>query len=336
MSARRGFALIAALWLMVAIAAVALQFALVGRERRVLGLGASDRGRQGAAAIGALVMLQAQMDYDLRTGGTASGNVSVASLRASDPWLGADSLYSGTYYVDSIPVQVIAEDLGNKLNINTMTETQLQTLFSFVLGDYGMANQLTAAIEDWRDNDDIASANGAEVDDYIKAGMLALPTNGPIREVDDLINVMGFTPDILDALRPYITTHGTGAAGTTAAPININTAQEPVLRALPGMTDVILTQILAGRSQGRRIQSVAQVMAGTPQGRAQAAGRGGRGGAAQPSSTQTNLTSATTVNTQNVEVTILVKDTVNTQQTRLNALITRGTNNQATIAWQRW
>ena len=51
---RRGFALLAAIWLVVAIAAVALQFSLEARERRLLGIHTAERGKGLAAATGAL------------------------------------------------------------------------------------------------------------------------------------------------------------------------------------------------------------------------------------------------------------------------------------------
>ena len=56
---RRGVALLAALWLVVAIATVALQFSLEARERRTVGILASERGIQRAAALGALAAVQA-------------------------------------------------------------------------------------------------------------------------------------------------------------------------------------------------------------------------------------------------------------------------------------
>jgi len=334
MKQRRGFALLAALWFVLAIVTVKLQFELAAHERRNIGLVSADRGRQRAAAVGALAQLQAQMDYDLRNNGTASARTSVAGLQSSDPWLGADSIYSGTYYVDTIPVEVYAQDLGTMINVNTAAQGQLNTLFNYVLGDASTANSLSNAIIDWRDQDDLPRPGGAEKDDYIKANMLTLPTNAPFRDMDDLVNVYGMTPDALAAIRPYLTTYG--PSGNGASRVNINSAPEPVLRALPGMTDVIITQILALRSQGRRIQSVAQVMAGTP-GQRQVTVTAGRGGQqnVQVSQTQTQLTNATTVDTQNVLLTFYVRSSANDQPTRMTALITR-TNNQATISWQLW
>lgn len=339
MKPRRGFALLAALWFVLAITTVALQFALVAHERRTIGLISADRGRQRAVAVGALATLQAQMDYDLRNNGTASARSNLAGLRSSDPWLDADSIYSGTYYVDTIPVDVVARDLGTMINVNTAAQGQLNMLFNFVIGDASIANYLSIAILDWRDQDDIIRANGAERDDYIKANMLALPTNGPFRDVDELIHVYGMTTGILDMLRPYLTTYG--PSGTGAARVNLNTAPEPVLRSVQGMTDAILVQILALRSQGRRIQSMAQVLAGTPAGRremtvtTQGGGRGGTTTVTTTSPAAAQLTSTTTVDTQNVELTFYVQGPANDQPTRLVALMSR-VNNQATISWQRW
>ncbi len=331
--ARRGMAMLAAMWLVVAIAAVALQFSLVARDRRILGLAASDRGRGRAAATGALAAMQARMEYDLRNGPSAA-MTGVAGLRSSDPWLDADSLYSGTVYVDSMPVEVVAHDLGMGVNINTIAEADLRILLGFVLGDATTADHITQAIMDWRDADDNARPNGAERDQYLKDNRLVLPTNGAFREVDDLINVYGMTPDLLELIRPYVTTHASAAVR-----VNLNTAPEPVLRSLPGMTDQILNQILSLRSSGRRITSVAQVMTATNRGRP--LGAGGRGQPATPQeqrlqTTQTALTNATTVNTTDVELTFLVRDPSRLQPTRLIAVMSRAGTNQANISWQLW
>ena len=257
MKARRGVALLAALWLVVAIAAVALQFSMEAHERRTIGLLASERGAQRAAATGALALMQARLEQALRVAPTGR-NIQV--LRSFDPWLDADSTYSGTVYVDSMEVDVQARDLGEKLNINLVNENELQTFFSFLLGDYAKSTQLAQSIMDWRDVDSMPRPSGAERDAYIKAEMLALPTNGPFREIEELQNVMGMTPEIFAVASPYLTTHG-------SAQVNLNTAPVPVLRSLPGMTDATLNRILQLRSQGRRIDDVNEVFPSAQSGR---------------------------------------------------------------------
>ena len=100
--------------------------------------------------------------------------------------MNVDSLYTGTVQIDSMPVSIVAHDLGEKLNINTATETELQQFFSFLLSDYTKSTQLSQAIMDWRDADSVKRPSGAERDDYIKAGMLALPANTLFNDVSDL------------------------------------------------------------------------------------------------------------------------------------------------------
>lgn len=338
--ARRGVALIAALWLVVAIAAVALQLALEAHDRRQLGLGASERGVELAAANGALGLLQAKLDQALRT--APSGTGAVAALRASDPWLGVDSIYSGTYLVDSMPVDVSIKDLGTQLNINSMTEGQLATFFGWVLKDQLTATKLAQCIMDWRDADSIPRPEGAERDQYIKDGKLALPTNGPFRELAELLNVENMTPEIYATVSPYLRTRGDPT-------VNINTAPEAVLRALPGMTDQILVLILAQRSRGQRIASLSQVIptATGRGGRGVAIGIGGRGagrgGAAQGPDAiymqlQNQLASSATVTTNQIEITLTSKAGPQAQPIRLIADLARtgaaGLNTN--VSYRQW
>jgi general secretion pathway protein K len=330
---RRGVALIAALWLVVAIAAVALQLSLDARERRQLGLTASERGVELAAANGALSVIQARLDQVLRT--VPSGTGSISALRASDPWIGVDSIYSGTWYVDSMPVDVSIRDLGTQININSMSETQLRTFFGWILKDYLTADKLAQCIMDWRDADTIPRPNGAERDQYIRDGLLALPTNAPFREVSDLLNVEGMTPAIYAQVAPYLRTRG-------APQVNINTAPEAVLRALPGMTDQILVLILAGRSQGRRIANLSEVIP-------TAAGRGGlgvvaggRGGRSGPDGVYSDrgaqLAAMTTTNTLQIELTMTARTGPQAQPVRLIADMSRaglGATN-TTVTYRQW
>ena len=314
MRPRRGVALIAALWLVVAIAAVALQFSMEAHERRLVGILASERGIQRAAALGALALTQAKLEYALRVAPTGTN---VQRLAASDPWLDVDSLYSGPVDVDSMQVDVQARDLGEKLNVNQLTENQLQTFFSFVLGDYAKSTQLAQSILDWRDADSIPRPNGAERDGYIKAKMLALPTNGPFREIEELSNVMGMTPEIYAKVVPYLTTHGAGL-------VNINTAPIPVLRALPGMTDATINMIVQQRSQGRRINGIGDIISS------------GRNLAGMLSAVQLQTAIGARVVYQTTEVELSITSRVGPQAppSRLTAILRRG--NPVSVTFKEW
>jgi general secretion pathway protein K len=310
---RRGFALLAAIWLIVAIATVALQFALEARERRLLGINTAERGKGRAAAIGALNASQAALEAALRQG-PGTGNARVALLRGSDPWLDADSVFSGVLLVDSIPVEVATLDLGTQLNINTMGEQQLRTFFSFALREFSTADRLSQSILDWRDADSIPRSSGAERDDYIREGHLALPANQTFREVSDLLNVMGMTPEIFARVSPYLTTRGSGI-------INVNSADTVVLRAVPGMTDEMLANILNQRSRGRRISNLNSVTPRRP-GVPQLPGNlGGQSGM--------------TVDVSELQLTLTAHVGPQRLPVRLNAIIQRqGTNSR--ITWRQW
>lgn len=319
MRSRRGVALLAALWLVVAIVTVTMQFALEARERRTVGLLAAERGVQRAAAQGALALIQAKLEYASRV---APSGANVARLRAGDPWMDVDSAYTGTFYVDSMPVEVVAHDLGEKLNVNLLSENDLRTFFSFVLNDYSKATQLAQSILDWRDADSIPRPSGAERDAYIKAGMLALPTNAPFREIDDLRDVMGMTPEIFAAVVPYLTTRGSGA-------VNVNTAPVAVLRALPGMTDATINQILQQRSQGRRIENLSQITGGTQ--------RGGRPLPGQFSQTQLqqSLGARLVYRVSQVELTLDSRVGPQAQPSRLTVVLNNVGNNAA-VTYKEW
>jgi len=321
MKPRRGVALLAALWLVVAIATVALQFSMEAKERRTLGIMASERGQQRALALGALAYAQAKLEYAIRVA-PSSSNPNIARLAASDPWSNVDSLYTGTVQVDSLPVTIVARDLGEKLNINTATEAELQQFFSFLLSDYALSTQLSQSIMDWRDADSVKRPNGAERDDYIKAGMLALPANTLFNDVSDQQNVMGMTPDIYAEALPYLTTRGAGQ-------INLNDAPVPVLRSLPGMTDATLNQILQLRSQGRRISNIGEVFA--------SAARGGRPLPGQLASTAAvnALQGRTELNVSQVELTITARVGPQAQPTVLIAVL-RNSGTTADVTTKKW
>src|SRR5262249_30927907 len=229
----------------------------------------------------------------------------------------------GDFDVDSSTVHITARDLGEFLNINQLSEVEIRTFFSFLLKDMSKATSLSQAILDWRDADSIPRPSGAERDAYIKAGMLSLPTNAPFRDVEDLRDVMGMTPEIYEQAAPYLTTRGSGR-------VNINTAPVPVLRALPGMTDQTLTLILSMRSQGRRIDSPQQVFAAEmPRGR-------GAGGAPAPlTGLQNQLNARVITSTSEVQLTITARVGPQASPTRLIAVIARAQGG-AVIRSQQW
>jgi type II secretory pathway component PulK len=218
---------------------------------------------------------------------------------------------------------VKATDLGTKLNINQLSEDELKTFFAFILNDYVVADGLAQSVMDWTDADDIARLHGAEKDDYIKNGLLALPANAPFRDIQELQFVKGMTPEIYAAVSPYLTTLGAGL-------VNLNTAPAAVMKVLPGMTDQILSTILSLRSQGQRITSVGEVMG--------AVNRGGRLTpqqlVAQQRQTQA-IAARAAVASNEILLTIVSRTGPQSQPTQVQAIVSRA-NAQVSISWQQW
>jgi type II secretory pathway component PulK len=119
-------------------------------------------------------------------------------------------------------------------------------------GDVTKAQQITAAIEDWRDSDNEVRANGAEAAYY--APLNYAPRNGSLGIADAPL-VRGLASDdfewkasrengtavLRESLDQYITSAGAGSA------INPNFAPELLLHAVPGLHDSQVSTVLSAR-----------------------------------------------------------------------------------------
>ena len=234
----RGFALLASLWLLVALSVVGLEFGLQARARRLSTANLMEHGRTNAAANAGIADAHALLAELLTDpGSTARGDVN----RALDPW-GAPEVFLGDSVVlEDAHYRVTLADAGTALHLNRAGEEQLRALFAALRVDFGKADRLADAIMDWKDGDDLHRARGAEREDYLAAGAVVLPENRPFERLRDLRHVMGMTPEIYGSVRPYLTLLGTGQ-------VNLNAAPQPVLLALPGMTDRSVAIVLRRRS----------------------------------------------------------------------------------------
>jgi general secretion pathway protein K len=89
--------------------------------------------------------------------------------------------------------------------------------------DSGLLNALT----DWVDDDaERRNPGGAEDDVYTRLNPPYRAANAPLGRLDELRLVMGFSDEVIARLAPYV------VALPEAAGLNVNTADETVLRAL--------------------------------------------------------------------------------------------------------
>ena len=242
MSDRRGFALLAALWLLVAFSIAGLALSASGRARRLAAANLSEATTAQAAAAGGLDQLRQRLALRL----------DMAAGSTLDPWHGVDSVMPDTLALGVERVIVRAHDTGVALNLNRADDEELRRLFIALRVDAGEADRLAQAIADWRDPDDFHRARGAERDAYLAAGARTLPRNGPFQSVAELLGVRGMTAALFERVRPQLTLLGSGQ-------INVNLADRPVLLALPGMTEEAVAVLLRYRRQNRTVGLIADL-----------------------------------------------------------------------------
>jgi general secretion pathway protein K len=144
-------------------------------------------------------------------------------------------------------VSLRIEDLGGRLDINALvdprglpiTERIDQTKRLFM--QLGIEPQLVDRLVDWIDPDDIPMPLGLERLDLQSPPYR--PHNAPLATIGELRGIPGFTPALIQRLRPYV------VAGRTIDPnININTAPPEVLEALvPGLPHRTIASVIQAR-----------------------------------------------------------------------------------------
>jgi general secretion pathway protein K len=92
-----------------------------------------------------------------------------------------------------------------------------------------LSPELVNAVVDWIDPDTtVTYPGGAEDMDYLGMKDPYRAANRPLQDVDELIRVKGFTADIINTLRPFVT----ALPNAQPTPLNVNTTRPEILAAL--------------------------------------------------------------------------------------------------------
>ncbi len=248
---RKGFALLTTLWLIVAIAAVALEFSLQTKERRLVAMNIAERGQALAASNAGIETTRARVARLLNS--AANGQTgSQGTIDMMDPLYYADSLFTDSIDLGSQigGYTMIVRDAGSMLGLANLSERQLRELFIAAGADYAAAEKIAQSVLDWTDFDSDPRAQGAERDAYVQAGMLVLPTNSMLKSVSELRDVMGMTPDLYARVADYL------MPLSRTNTLNVNKAPEVLLRTLPGFTPDVVNAVLTQRYSGVPIRSI--------------------------------------------------------------------------------
>ena len=104
-------------------------------------------------------------------------------------------------------VRIGIESETGKVDLNNASDALLMRLLEGV-GAKGLnAASLTDRIADFRDGDGLRRLNGAEADEYRRAGVPGGPKDAPFAAVEELGQVLGVSPELAARLRPYVTVY---------------------------------------------------------------------------------------------------------------------------------
>ncbi len=220
----RGIALLLVLWMLVILIGVIGVFALI----------ASTEKQQGK-----LLARGVQARY------AAEGGVDVAVLRLSnaDPllqWVPDNRVYK--YDVEKSKIEIRVVDESGKVDINVAGAEIINPLLSAVGVEPQEAQEITSAILDWRDPDDLLSLpGGAEDPQYASANRPYGAKDAAFQTLPELQQVLGMTPELYAKLQPLITIYsGLARPNPSFAP--------PEVLAAMGLQAPQIAQLLAERN----------------------------------------------------------------------------------------
>jgi general secretion pathway protein K len=140
-------------------------------------------------------------------------------------------------------IRITLQDEGGKIDINAAPDELLAGLFGALGVSPDEAAHLVDAIADWKDADDLRRVNGAEKDDYKRAGLSWVPRNGPFEAAEELRLVLGMTPALYQRMLPLVTIY------SQLPRVNPATAPAEVLQALPGASPDMIARVVAARAR---------------------------------------------------------------------------------------
>lgn len=111
--------------------------------------------------------------------------------------------------------------------------------------DVAAARPLATAIRDWIDTDDQPTGiDGAEDTEYLSRSPPYRTANRHLESVSELLAIKGMTPKLYRQILPYVT-----VLPRVGTPLNVNTAPEPVLRAMVAQPKAELLRFLEERAK---------------------------------------------------------------------------------------
>jgi general secretion pathway protein K len=233
---REGFALLAALWILVGVTALVLAVALAGRE-------ATNAARNRVALARARWHAADCLERARAALGETVSHAQPGLSSVAEGWGAGDHVVAASpLLAEGCAVSVRAA--GARVDVNTAGPEMLVRLFRAAGVSAFSADSLADAVVDWRDDDDLPRPLGAERTWYGSRGLFP-PRNAPLADVRELARVRGWD-GALDTL-----------VDVDSARIAINQAPPAVLASLPGFGPEAVSRVMEIRARGDRVGDLA-------------------------------------------------------------------------------
>lgn len=184
----QGAALLLVMWLIALLTALIGAFALTARVEAL-------QGKVLSGGVRAQELARAGMEYAL---------VRLADTEPRTRWLPDGRAYAWRYADAELDLRIVDE--SGKVDLNQAGQPLLSALMQALGTERERAEQVSAAILDWRDADPLTQVNGgAEDPDYAAAGLPYGAKDAPFETVAEVEQVLGMDPELYARLEPYLT-----------------------------------------------------------------------------------------------------------------------------------
>lgn len=176
-------------------------------------------GVMAAVAAGAAAATSARLDTleaettAARLTAAADAGIELALANLTRPGLASRWAIDGRTYAETfnaVPVAIRIEDEAGKIMINRIDGENVGWLGTALGLPQSQVNELRDSFDDWIDQDDTPRRDGAETGAYRARGYAA--RNGPPLSVEELGDIRGFTPALVERIGRIATVEVNGAA----------------------------------------------------------------------------------------------------------------------------
>ncbi len=232
-STKNGFALVLVLWVLSLLTIMAGSFALTMRRESTITAGIKDNAAAAAAA----------------EAGIAYAEMMLLNPDQIKRWRTDGNIYQVDFGDNQIRLRLISE--AGKIDINKANLALLQSLMAQAPIEEDRQTKIIGAIMDWRDQDDLLNIDGAEKNEYRKAGLKYQPRNKPFETVEELQMVLGMDDRLYNWLEPVITVY------SRQPQVNLKQATAKVLKLLPGLDAGLIESFIASRLESAKTEQPA-------------------------------------------------------------------------------